>query len=257
MTLKYLTLVLITLVLTACSSSSGRYSQKYDSKPTRLPTKVEMEDPVPRAEEKSKGGNRHYTVLGKSYKVLPHAEGFTQTGTASWYGKKFHGHLTANGEIYNMFSMSAAHKSLPLPSYVKVTNLANNKTAIVRVNDRGPFHQSRIIDLSYSAAYKLDMLKTGTANVKIEAITNFEKSTPIEVLKNKGLYIQVFATKRKEVANNKSAALTSLYKAPAKAHLNNGIYRVKLGPLSSKQHQLNLLSQLKSNGYPEAFALSL
>lgn len=257
MTVRNITLTIIAIGLAACSSHSGRYSQKHDSKPTRLPTSIEMQDPVPRAEKKSKGGNRHYTVLGKSYKVLESASGFTQTGEASWYGKKFHGHLTANGEIYNMFSMSAAHKSLPLPTYVKVTNLANNKSAIVRINDRGPFHQNRIIDLSYSAASKLDMLKTGTAHVKIEAITDFEKSTPIQVVKNKGLFIQVFATKSKQVADNKSTALNALYEAQAKAHFNNGIYRVKLGPLNSKEEQTNLLFDLKNNGYPEAFALTL
>jgi rare lipoprotein A len=100
-------------------------------------------------------------------------------GIASWYGKKFHGHLTSNGEIYNMYGMSAAHKNLPLPTYLKVTNLANSKSVIVRVNDRGPFHQNRIIDLSYSAAYKLDMLKTGTAKVKISAITEFGQKNAI------------------------------------------------------------------------------
>ncbi|HAH03554.1 MAG TPA: septal ring lytic transglycosylase RlpA, partial [Vibrio sp.] len=96
---------------------------------------------------------------------------FTEKGKASWYGKKFHGHLTSNGEIYDMYSMSAAHKTLPIPSYVKVTNTDNNKTTIVRINDRGPFHEGRIIDLSYAAAYKLDVLRTGTANVEIEVIT--------------------------------------------------------------------------------------
>ncbi|REL26180.1 septal ring lytic transglycosylase RlpA family protein [Thalassotalea euphylliae] len=166
-------LALALAVIAGCSSHTGRYQQKHDSIPTRLPTPAELKDPVPRAEPKSRGGNRDYQVRGKHYQVLETAQGFSQVGTASWYGKKFHGHLTSNGEIYDMYAMSAAHKNLPLPTYVKVTNQANQKSVIVRVNDRGPFHQDRIIDLSYSAAYKLGMLSTGTAQVKVEAIDNF------------------------------------------------------------------------------------
>jgi len=166
-------LLFITL-LSACSS--GRYQQKHDSTPTRLPNKAELKDATPRAQAYSRGGNKDYQVWGKDYKVLTSAQGFEQTGTASWYGRKFHGHLTSNGEIYDMYAMSAAHKNLPLPTYLKVTNITNNKSVIVRVNDRGPFHQSRIIDLSYSAAYKLDMLKTGIAQVHISAITNFDQA---------------------------------------------------------------------------------
>lgn len=162
-------------LLSACSSD--RYQQKHDSTPTRLPSEAELKDAIARAEPYSRGGNKNYQVFGKPYKVLTSAQGFEQTGLASWYGNKFHGHLTSNGEIYDMYTMSAAHKNLPLPTYLKVTNTVNNKSVIVRVNDRGPFHRSRIIDLSYSAAYKLDMLKTGTAHVKITAITDFNKET--------------------------------------------------------------------------------
>ncbi|WNC69587.1 septal ring lytic transglycosylase RlpA family protein [Thalassotalea nanhaiensis] len=126
---------------------------------------------MPQVVAPSRGGNKNYQVFGKPYTVLKTAEGYKATGTASWYGKKFHGHLTSNGEVYDMYAFSAAHKSLPLPTYMQVTNLANNKSVIVRVNDRGPFHQDRLIDLSYSAAYKLGMLSKGTAKVRIEAIT--------------------------------------------------------------------------------------
>ena len=166
------------MIIAGCSSHTGRYQQKHDSIPTRLPTPAELKDPIPRAEPKSRGGNRDYQVRGKHYQVLDNAQGFSQIGTASWYGKKFHGHLTSNGEIYDMYAMSAAHKNLPLPTYVKVTNQANQKSVIVRVNDRGPFHQDRIIDLSYSAAYKLGMLSTGTAQVKVEAINDFAATLP-------------------------------------------------------------------------------
>jgi rare lipoprotein A len=166
-------LCVLIILVSACSANYGRYQQKNDSTPSRLPTASELHDATPRAEAFSLGGNKHYQVRGEDYQVLNSAENFSQAGTASWYGRKFHGHLTSNGEIYDMYAMSAAHKNLPLPSYLRVVNNSNGLSVIVRVNDRGPFHQGRIIDLSYSAAYKLDMLKTGTANVTITAITDF------------------------------------------------------------------------------------
>jgi rare lipoprotein A len=111
-----------------------------------------------------------YTVLGKTYFPLSDSSNYTATGTASWYGTKFHGQNTANGEVYDLYGMSAAHKTLPLPSYVRVTNLDNNRTVILRVNDRGPFYSDRIIDLSYAAAKKLGYAEIGTARVKVEGI---------------------------------------------------------------------------------------
>ncbi|KQZ81162.1 septal ring lytic transglycosylase RlpA family protein [Pseudomonas sp. Root562] len=111
-----------------------------------------------------------YTVLGKTYFPIQESKTYVQSGTASWYGTKFHGQNTANGEVYDLYGMSAAHKTLPLPSYVRVTNLDNNKTVILRVNDRGPFYSDRIIDLSYAAAKKLGYAETGTARVKVEGI---------------------------------------------------------------------------------------
>jgi rare lipoprotein A len=129
-------------------------------------------EPEPRAEPASRYGNRSpYTVLGKSYRVLPSAEGYSERGIASWYGQKFHGRQTSSREVYDMCSFSAAHKTLPLPSYVRVTNLDNGRSAVVRVNDRGPFHAGRIIDLSYAAAVKLGVDRTGTARVEVRALT--------------------------------------------------------------------------------------
>ncbi|MES1941935.1 rare lipoprotein A [Salinisphaera sp. T5B8] len=129
-------------------------------------------DAVPRDEPYSRYGNpASYEALGKTYYVLPSAAGFTQTGRASWYGKQFHGRRTSSGEPYNMFKMTAAHKRLPIPSYVRVTNLDNGKQAIVRVNDRGPFHDGRIIDLSYVAARRLGVVAHGSVPVRIETVT--------------------------------------------------------------------------------------
>ncbi|WP_290891110.1 septal ring lytic transglycosylase RlpA family protein [Arenimonas sp.] len=129
-------------------------------------------EPVPRDEPPAAYGNRSpYTVLGKSYRVRPSAEGYVERGIASWYGQKFHGRQTSSREVYDMCSFSAAHKTLPLPSYVRVTNLDNGREVVVRVNDRGPFHAGRIIDLSFAAAVKLGVDRTGTARVEVRALT--------------------------------------------------------------------------------------
>ncbi|KKL02094.1 septal ring lytic transglycosylase RlpA family protein [Rheinheimera mesophila] len=152
--------------------NKGRYSQATDSHPSRLPTLLEMTDPEPRAEALSRGGNKPYNIYGVDYSPRTDLMEYKEIGIASWYGHKFHGHLTSNGETYNVFAMSAAHKTLPLPSYVRVTNLDNGKSAIVRVNDRGPFHQDRVIDLSYSAAYKIGMMGKGTARVQVELLAS-------------------------------------------------------------------------------------
>lgn len=168
------TLLLIlfaSFILAACKSApSGRYTQHQDTAPNHVAKVPETLDAVPKYEAYRMFNSRPYKVLGKYYTPLTSGKGYEEVGYASWYGQKFHGHLTSNGETYNMFAMSAAHKTLPLPSYVRVTNLDNDKQAIVRVNDRGPFHDNRIIDLSYAAAVKLGYHNKGTAKVKIEVI---------------------------------------------------------------------------------------
>jgi len=242
---------LLLAVISACSSHTGRYQQKNDSTPTRLPSQAELSDAIPRAESYSRGGNKDYQVRGKNYSVLSSAENFKQSGIASWYGKKFHGHLTSNGEIYNMYSMSAAHKNLPLPTYVKVTNNDNNKSVVVRVNDRGPFHENRIIDLSYSAAYKLDMLKAGTANVTIEAITT-TKTTQNSVILPKG-FVQVFATQHKKIALSTLKKLTEQFNYEISTPYEAGIYRVKIGPFTNQVKLEKILNEIKKSGYPKAF----
>jgi len=128
-------------------------------------------DAVPKDEPKSPYGNPDsYEVLGKRYAVLENAHGFRERGLASWYGKKFHGKRTSSGEPFNMFAMTAAHKTLPIPAYARVTNITNGKSVIVKINDRGPFHSDRIIDLSYAAAVKLDMLGSGSTQVDLEVL---------------------------------------------------------------------------------------
>lgn len=137
-------------------------------------------DAVPKKEPRSASGNPpEYEAFGSVYHVLDDTAGFTERGRASWYGKKFHGRKTASGEPYDMFAMTAAHKTLPIPSYVRVTNLDNGRTAVVRVNDRGPFHSGRIIDLSYAAAARLGIISDGHAEVRIEALQPDDAPTAV------------------------------------------------------------------------------
>lgn len=173
-------LAVLALVLAGCASKpeetdhSGRYSLSQDVGPDSDVDVSQVTDAEPRYEAPRNAGNKSpYTVWGKQYRVMEadQADGYVQRGSASWYGKKFHGHKTSNGETYDMYQMSAAHKSLPLPSYARVTNLDNDRSVIVRVNDRGPFHGDRLIDLSWAAAKKLGFLGSGTAPVEVAAIT--------------------------------------------------------------------------------------
>jgi rare lipoprotein A len=155
-----------------------------DGGPAIPPDVSRVPEPVPRAEPRAAYGNKSpYTVLGRTYEVMPSSRGYVERGIASWYGTKFHGRLTSSREPYDMYQMTAAHKTLPLPTYARVTNLENGRSAIVRVNDRGPFHGARIIDLSYAAAVKLGVHAQGTALVEVRALapgeTELEEGTPV------------------------------------------------------------------------------
>ncbi|OZB59301.1 MAG: hypothetical protein B7X39_10755 [Lysobacterales bacterium 14-68-21] len=151
---------------------ADRYRELDDSVPSGPPPDVDkLPEPVPHWEPRSAYGNRSpYTVLGHTYRVLPSAKGYDERGIASFYGNKFHGYKTSNLENYDMYKFSAAHKTLPLPSYARVTNLANGKSVIVRINDRGPFHDNRLIDLSYAAAVRIGIWPKGTGLVEVRAI---------------------------------------------------------------------------------------
>ncbi len=164
-----LPLLLLPLVLLGACQGGGLRGDGPPSGSTRIPGLPD--DAIPRREARSKYGNGPvYEVFGKRYTVMPGSRGYQERGVASWYGKKFHGNLTSNREVYDMHAMTAAHKTLPLPSYVRVRNLRNDKSIVVRVNDRGPFVHNRIIDLSYSAALKLDMIRDGTSLVEVTVI---------------------------------------------------------------------------------------
>lgn len=163
------------LILQACSwgsNSQPDFSGGYSNDgPGKAPKAKHLKDAKPKWEPRTRAGNApSYKVLGKNYRTLTTAQGYKRRGVASWYGRKFHGKKTANGEKYDMYAMTAAHKSLPIPSYVRVRNLNNGKEAIVRINDRGPFVDSREIDLSYAAAFKLGVFQSGTAPVEVTGI---------------------------------------------------------------------------------------
>lgn len=235
-----------------------------DTAPQRLPTAAELADPIPRSEPFSRQGNRSYSLFGEQYSIIENVQGFSEQGIASWYGRKFHGHLTSNGEYFDMFNMTAAHKSLPLPIYVKVTNIDNGREAIVRVNDRGPFHAGRIIDLSYAAAYKLGVTATGTANVRIDVVspplkelaqpsaTNAQSNEPTTSKIVEQLFVQVAATSSRANAVQLSSNLHDIYALTATLVEREGLHRILVGPFTELE-AARWLDILQENGYQGVF----
>ncbi|WP_340678162.1 septal ring lytic transglycosylase RlpA family protein [Paraglaciecola sp.] len=267
--------VAFALLVAACAQTpSGRYHQKHDSAPIAPPQEVKMHDAVPANEPYAAANLRPYTVRGINYRPLESGQGYSAEGIASWYGQKFHGHLTSNGETYDMYTMSAAHTTLPLPSFARITNLDNGKQVVVRVNDRGPFHANRLVDLSYAAALKLGMLSTGTAKVKLDVIhvdaagqitvgngptiSNQPQATSLSPANpSKSLYIQVAALQDKNKIEQLGTGLTTLYQVPFHSPLENGVYRLRLGPLVDENAASQLLGELKKNGYQGAYKVYL
>jgi rare lipoprotein A len=162
----------LAIALAACSSSpkNGGYYKDDGPGATAPSNLASIPDARPRSEPLHKFANRPYEVFGKKYVPLASVQPFRQRGMASWYGKRFHGQKTASGEPYDMYAMSAAHPTLPIPSYARITSVRSGRQVVVRINDRGPFHANRVIDLSYAAAYRLGLIGTGSGEVEIEAI---------------------------------------------------------------------------------------
>jgi rare lipoprotein A len=252
---------LCALILSGCSIANRR------PPPTAPPEVVPpppanvdtTADAIPRREPRSAHGNPpFYKVLGKRYVVLATEDGYLERGVASWYGPTFHGENTSNGEKYNMYAMTAAHKTLPLPCYARVTNLKNGRTIVVRINDRGPFVANRLIDLSYTAASKLDMLKEGTTLVEVRALTVQEPDdlTRSAEAPPPALYVQVGAFTDQ---NNAQHVLDRLHTGglPSAFILappdgKPPLYRVRLGPVNSVPEFDQLAARLKGLGYPDA-----
>jgi rare lipoprotein A len=214
------------------------------------------------------GKPKPYRVGKTWYQPIPDAKGFSQTGTASWYGKKFHGRKTSSGETYNMYAMTAAHKTLPFGTYLRVRNLDNDKQIVVKVNDRGPFVRSRIIDLSYTAADKLDMLGTGTASVKIVALGKTRSSPdkkettvtfePVDYYKGNFTF-QVGAFRDKNNALRLKEKLDQTYKNAHITPYDNGqeiLYRVRVGKASSLEQANEYEKILIQNGFKDIFIIA-
>jgi rare lipoprotein A len=238
-------------------------------------------DPVPRPEPRSRYGNGPvYEVLGSTYRVMDSGSGYKERGVASWYGKKFHGRLTSNREPYDMYAMTAAHKTLPLPTYVKVRNLRNNKSIVVRVNDRGPFVHNRIIDLSYAAALKLDMVRDGTSLVEVTAITFDEPpgDRPVRIVEpaqppasqpeaqpdmqaNSEIFVQVGAFGDRENAERRRSALMSGGIGGAFIFADEAatppIYRVRIGPIDGVDAYDALVLKLETLGITDPYLVTL
>lgn len=233
------------------AKTTSRYAQAHDGAPTDPFDPTKIKPVIPKVEPLSAYGNKNpYVVWGKKYYLLPSAKNYRAVGTASWYGTKFQGYRTSSGEPYDMLKLTAAHKSLPLPSYLRVTNIQNGKQVIVRVNDRGPFHDDRLIDLSYAAAHLLGITQRGTGQVKIEAITP-GVSAPMPVVAKaatrpvqstqggtQGLYVQVGAYRQPQVAQSVQKKVSPLTQHPitiSKTVVNNGVvHRVLIGPLPKR-----------------------
>ena len=219
-------------------------------------TKRIWQDAVPQNEPAPTRGNRSpYRVKGQTYTVLPTADDYVEEGIASWYGMKFHGRQTANGDIYDVFAATAAHRSLPIPSYVRVTNLRNQRTVVLRVNDRGPFHDSRLIDLSYGAALALGFAESGTTPVRVEAVTPPGHEPQQRSAAERYRYLQLGAFKSLQTAERVSQAAADHqgweYPMAITAVDVRGqrLHRVRVGPFDNPSALQRAQDILEAGGY--------
>jgi len=290
--------LLAVITLTGCASApetdySARYSLKQDRAPAGGFDTSDLANAEPRYLAPRTAGNASpYTVWGKSYRVMASNDGYVARGIASWYGAKFHGHKTSNGETFDMYAMSAAHKSLRIPGYAKVTNLDNGRSVIVRVNDRGPFHGDRLIDLSYAAAKKLDYHDRGTARVEVAAITvradgsmflagepwnpqsartdvkpvmtvaeesGKEDAAPSEDVLE-GLFVQLAAFSSRDPAQALLAQARRELDSPMRVKevstANGRFHRVQVGPFTNEDEARDAQNLLESRGFSQSIVLT-
>jgi len=263
-------LLVLSLLLAACQSAPPAPEKptapaprpaspdQRDGPPDHIPADLEsLPDPIPRNEPKSARGNPpSYTVFGRTYRVMDSAVGYYATGIASWYGTKFHGRQTSSGEPYDLYQLTAAHRSLPIPTYVRVTNLENGRTTVVRVNDRGPFHSDRIIDLSFAAAVKLGFANVGTARVRIEGLeTNGPLSPP---LPDSGTYVlQAGAFRDSSKADSLKEQLSALTGQPGYVVQtgSDALYRVRIGPVTGRPEAQRLQRLIAASNFDEPMIL--
>ena len=248
----------LTALVAGCSTLSGGPADGPGAEidPDSLPTVV------PRDEPRSRYGNpESYVVNGQRYHVRDSARGYVAEGIASWYGSKFHGRRTSSGEPYDMYEMTAAHRSLPLPTYVRVTNLDNGRSTVVRVNDRGPFVDDRVIDLSYAAATRLGVVDNGTARVRVRALTPGESTADSQSDTASGtgtdadgeVYLQVgafreYANAQRMRARVRGAGIRPVNVEKAESAAGVSVYRVRIGPLDADTDRDAMLGSLDEAG---------
>ncbi|AOY88714.1 hypothetical protein BKP64_11310 [Marinobacter salinus] len=283
-------LVAAALVLGGCASSpetdhSSRYTISQDRAPAGHFDASGLTDAKPVYEAPRRAGNKSpYNVWGKQYQVLASNDGYVARGTASWYGEKFHGHKTSNGETFDMYEMSAAHKSLRIPGYARVTNLDNGRSVVVRVNDRGPFHGDRLIDLSYAAAKKLGYQARGTARVEVAAITvhpngsmflagqpfvpgaaasSVESSvaaTGQMVGDNQALYVQLGSFSRRDPAEKLLGRVRAVLENPVRVRAidteSGRFHRVQVGPFLNEDSARRTQNLLEARGFLQSILLT-
>jgi len=285
---NYAFLVLAALLLAACSSKPQRKTEipsviapdemrpggsggylSGDGPGADVPANLdEIPDAVPKNEPLHRYANRPYLALGKTYKPLTSIGAFKQRGIASWYGKKFHGQRTSVGEVYDMYAMTAAHPTLPIPSYARVTNLSNQKSVVVRVNDRGPFLHERVVDLSYTAAHKLGILGSGSAEVEVESLTagGLEQSqisensasaastesaelSPLPASSAGNVYLQLGAFKSQQGAESFMARMRSElldFGKQLRLSMKDGLVRVHVGPYANQSEARGSAESMES-----------
>lgn len=246
------------------STSGPRFDDVRDGAPPKVVDTSHVPDAVPRYEERTRAGNKNpYTVLGKTYYLIEDESAYKERGKASWYGTKFHGRRTSNGEVYDMYAMTAAHKTLPIPSYVRVTNVANGKTVVVRVNDRGPFHNDRIIDLSYAAAQRIGILGAGTGLVDVEIVLPQDgpppplARQPSESVPGSQLppntFLQIGAFSAEASARQFAADVGRRLSFPvtiSRAQTDKVVFRVRVGPLSNARQLQDAREQIQRLNVP-------
>ena len=266
----------LAMLLAACAGAPRRPAEPVPP----LPPQAAVPDAVPRSEPRSSHGNPpFYDVNGRRYTVLASADSYLERGVASWYGPDFHGHSTSSGERYDMYGMTAAHRTLPIPCYARVTNLANGRSVVVRINDRGPFVANRIVDLSYSAATRLDIVRTGTAFVELrtvgpdaaseESLPAPEAATPAPVAAEPvvapvvaplattvALYIQVGAfadqgNAQRVIDRLQASGMPHVFSL-ASSGAGRVLRRVRIGPIATVEEFDQLAARLAVLGYPEA-----
>ncbi len=228
-------------------NKTNRYLIQQDGAPSSH-QQLNFKDPVPSKEPLSRYGNpSEYYVDGKAYQVMKSSTGYKTRGIASWYGTKFHKQRTSSGEPYDMYVMTAAHKTLPLPTYIRVKNLDNGRVAVVKVNDRGPFHADRVVDLSYAAALKLGVFPKGTANVEIETLMGPAGEAHY--------YLQAGAFSSEAFAKQLKEKLMKITPSPVVIEHYKEHYVVRVGPFGNKSMSDGLKSKLASNGVTGSFSV--